>query len=51
VGARVSAGEQIGTVANYDQYGRRSHVHVGVRPGPSGRPTINDLAIAPQATK
>lgn len=30
VGARVKEGAQIGTVANYDKYGRPSHVHMGV---------------------
>ncbi|HEY4094517.1 MAG TPA: peptidoglycan DD-metalloendopeptidase family protein, partial [Baekduia sp.] len=31
VGERVDAGQEIGTVANYDKYGTPSHVHMGVR--------------------
>ena len=30
VGQRVRAGQPIGTVANYDRYGRASHIHMGV---------------------
>lgn len=33
VGQSVEAGEEIGTVANYDKYGTPSHVHMGVRGG------------------
>ena len=30
VGQTVKRGQVIGTVANYDKYGRASHVHVGI---------------------
>lgn len=30
-GQRVVQGQAIGTVANYDKYGRKSHIHYGVR--------------------
>lgn len=32
VGETLRAGQRIGTVANYDKYGRPSHVHMGVKP-------------------
>jgi murein DD-endopeptidase MepM/ murein hydrolase activator NlpD len=31
VGQQLRAGARIGTVANYDKYGRPSHVHMGVK--------------------
>jgi murein DD-endopeptidase MepM/ murein hydrolase activator NlpD len=31
VGQRVKQGRGIGTVANYDKYGRPSHIHMGVK--------------------
>jgi murein DD-endopeptidase MepM/ murein hydrolase activator NlpD len=30
VGQRVKQGQKIGTVANYDKYGRPSHIHMGI---------------------
>lgn len=30
VGETVRAGQPLGTVANYDKYGRRSHLHIGM---------------------
>lgn len=31
VGDRVQSGEQIGTVANYEKFGRPDHIHMGVK--------------------
>lgn len=31
VGQRVQQGQKIGTVANYDKYGRPSHIHMGIQ--------------------
>lgn len=49
VKAKVQAGQQIATVADYKSWGGTDHVHVGVHPGPSGRPNLADLGSAPQA--
>jgi murein DD-endopeptidase MepM/ murein hydrolase activator NlpD len=49
VGQKVSAGEVLGTVTNYDKYGVTSHVHVGVHPGKLAHPNIYDLVAAPFA--
>lgn len=43
VGAKVSVGDVIATVANYDLFGRESHVHLGAKPGPSGHPNWEDI--------
>lgn len=51
VGQRVLAGQQIATVANYAQWGGANHTHVGVHPGPNGRPDIHDLGAAPHAAR
>jgi len=32
VGEKISRGMKIGTIANYDKYGRKSHAHVGEHP-------------------
>jgi hypothetical protein len=49
VGQTIRAGQTIGTVADYDSFGRQSHVHLGVHPPASGHPDIQDLGNAPQA--
>lgn len=48
VGQKVKIGQQIATVANYSLYGTPSHTHVGVHPGSSGHPDIDDVVAAPQ---
>jgi hypothetical protein len=47
-GQRILAGAKIGTVADYDRWGRKSHVHVGVNGGPV---SIEDLGDAPKAVR
>lgn len=46
VGQHVQAGQKIATIADYDKYGRQSHVHLGAHGGPI---SITDVAAAPQA--
>lgn len=46
VGQRVRGGLQLGTVADYDKWGRQSHAHVGVHGGPI---SIEELGNAPLA--
>lgn len=50
-GQEVTAGMQLGTVADYASFGRDDHAHVGVRPPASGRPNCEDLKDAQQAVK
>ena len=52
VQTKVQSGEVIGTVADWMKASggvTPDHVHLGVHPGPTGRPDIYDIANAPQA--
>lgn len=51
LGQRVSAGELLATVGNYAAIGGANHVHLGVHPGPKGRPDIHDVMSAPLAQR
>lgn len=47
IGMNVRGGQQIGTIANYAQYGNVNHTHIGMNPqGKSGHPDIHDLMNA-----
>jgi len=50
VGTHVAAGELIGTCANWIKASggvTPNHIHLGVHPGSTGRPDINDILNAP----
>jgi murein DD-endopeptidase MepM/ murein hydrolase activator NlpD len=51
LGQVVQAGTVLGAVGDYAKWGGANHVHLGVHPGPSGHPDINDIYAAPRATK
>jgi hypothetical protein len=46
-GTKVQVGDVIATIANYDLFGRASHVHLGAKPGPSGHPDWQDIRNSP----
>jgi murein DD-endopeptidase MepM/ murein hydrolase activator NlpD len=51
VGQRVRTGLQLGTIADYDKWGRSSHVHVGVHGGAITIDTLGKAAKADATTQ